>query len=68
MLKHAVFSTYAKRLLLHAREQTKWPQVLIDGYGRPGRYEAAGTGEQVNGSPVVALKPRQQEARFQPAA
>ena len=68
MLKHAVFSTYASVFFPMLGSRHSGPTWLSDGYGGPGRYEAAGTGEQVNGSPVVALKPRQQDARFQPAA
>lgn len=66
VLKHAVFSTYASVFFSMLGSRHSGPMWLIDGYAGPGRYEADGTGEQVNGSPVVALDLASKQREFSP--
>ena len=66
VLKHAVFSTYASVFFSMLGSRHSGPMWLIDGYAGPGRYEADGTGEQVNGSPVVALELASKQRGFSP--
>ncbi len=66
VLKHAVFSTYASIFFSMLGSRHSGPMWLIDGYAGPGRYEADGTGEQVNGSPVVALELASKQRGFSP--
>lgn len=66
VLKHAVFSTYASVFFSMVGSRHRGPMWLVDGYAGPGRYEADGTGEQVNGSPVVALELAGRQREFSP--
>jgi|GEM_PF-1949130 len=64
VLKHAVFSTYASAFFSMLGSWHDGPMWLIDGYAGPGRYDADGTGEQVNGSPMVALELARKQRGF----
>ena len=64
VLKHAVFSTYASVFFSMVGSWHDGPMWLIDGYAGPGRYDADGTGEQVNGSPIVALELASKQRSF----
>ena len=56
VLKHAVFTSYAHPFFSMVGSWHHGPLWLIDGYAGPGKYAADESGEQVNGSPIVALE------------
>lgn len=64
VLKHAVFTSYAHPFFSMVGSRHKGPMWLIDGYAGPGKYDADGTGEQINGSPIVALELAQKQRAF----
>jgi three-Cys-motif partner protein len=64
VLKHAVFSSYAHPFFSMVGSRHRGPMWLIDGYAGPGRYEADGAEEPVNGSPIVALELAQKQRDF----
>lgn len=66
VLKHAVFTSYAHPFFSMVGSWHRGPMWLIDGYAGPGRYAADGTGEQVNGSPIVALELAAKQRGFKP--
>lgn len=66
VLKHAVFSTYASVFFSMLGSRHSGPMWLIDGYAGPGRYDDDGTGEPVNGSPLVALDLANKQRGFSP--
>lgn len=67
VLKHAVFTSYAYPFFSMVGSRHQGPMWLIDGYAGPGKYAADGTGEQVNGSPIVALELARKQREFTPA-
>ena len=66
VLKHAVFASYAHPFFSMVGSWHQGPMWLIDGYAGPGKYEADGIGEQVNGSPIVALELAKKQRTFKP--
>lgn len=66
VLKHAVFTSYAYPFFSMVGSRHHGPMWLIDGYAGPGRYAADGTGEQVKGSPIVALELARVQRSFTP--
>jgi len=66
VLKHAVFTSYAHPFFSMVGSRHLGPMWLIDGYAGPGKYAADGTGEQVNGSPIVALELARRQRGFTP--
>lgn len=57
VLKHSVFSAYVSVFMgMLGKRYPGRPLWLIDGYAGPGKYDADETGEQKNGSPLVALE------------
>jgi three-Cys-motif partner protein len=66
VLKHAVFATYASVFFSMLGSRHRGPMWLVDGYAGPGRYAADAAGDQVNGSPIVALELAQKQRAFSP--
>jgi len=64
VLKHAVFTSYAYPFFSMVGSRHRGPMWLIDGYAGPGKYEADETGEQINGSPIVALELARKQRGF----
>lgn len=55
VLKHAVFTSYAYAFCSMIGSGHAGPLWLVDGYAGPGKYDADADGDQVDGSPIVAL-------------
>ncbi len=66
VLKHAVFTTYAHVFFSMLGSRHHGPMWLVDTNAGPGKYEADATGEQVNGSPIVALELAKKQRGFSP--
>ncbi|MCR1786708.1 three-Cys-motif partner protein TcmP [Nocardioides carbamazepini] len=64
VLKHAVFTAYAHVFFSMLGSRHHGPMWLVDTNAGPGKYEADATGEQVNGSPIVALELAQTQREF----
>lgn len=64
VLKHAVFTSYAYPFFSMVGSRHQGPMWLIDGYAGPGKYAADGAGEQINGSPIVALELARKQGDF----
>lgn len=66
VLKHAVLMAYAHPYFSMVGHRHRGPMWLIDGYAGPGKYDADEAGQQVDGSPIVALRLAKKQRGFSP--